>query len=55
MPALRKCKDNRRIRKWLKKNTDDALKEAFDDLKHISNALFDAIEDEKLNNLTKGE
>jgi hypothetical protein len=37
---------------------DDALKEALDDLKHISNALFDAIEDEKLNetmNLTKGE
>ncbi|MDR0580919.1 MAG: hypothetical protein LBG04_02280 [Holosporaceae bacterium] len=31
-------------------NEDDTLKEALDDLKHIANVLYEAIEDEKLNN-----
>ncbi|MDR3186996.1 MAG: hypothetical protein LBT63_01005 [Holosporaceae bacterium] len=30
-------------------NEDDALKEALDDLKHLANVLYDAIEDESLN------
>jgi hypothetical protein len=33
----------------IKMNEDDALKEALDDLKYIANVLFDAVEDEKLN------
>jgi uncharacterized protein YgfB (UPF0149 family) len=39
----------------IKMHEDEPLKEALDDLKHIANVLFDAVEDEKLNNLTKGE
>jgi hypothetical protein len=38
-------------------NEDDVLKEALDDLKHLASVLFDAIEDNQLNetmNLMKG-
>jgi hypothetical protein len=38
-------------------NEDDPLREALDELRHLANVLYDAIEDESLNetiNLTKG-
>jgi hypothetical protein len=44
-----------RAHRTIKMYEDDPLIEALSDLNHIVNVLSDVIEDEKLNNLTKGE